>query len=1446
MANLPIDAIQKTTPLDGLKQAFRVDTPERVAGRAIDIAAVTGSEVNGVALKTSQGDNSPILAAKATTGDTVQSSVANSYQAGLDPQAASVALLDAQDKRTDLEKFSDFTLEGAMTVGDPNYNPSLARAKANQQIAFEVFEERFKGAQEQGIGSTVVDFLDRYVLRQVAFGVWEDLTKRSERKGLELAQAAASMGHDEYREFISNYADELANEGVLTSENYFALMDGINEAENAGYDPTNAGLNQILAIPDLLGIGKIVKSSGRIITRVGATRGVKAADEAVDTLITAGARDNLDVADELLPDHLSVTKDSNVIGPTQSRTDNIFKENKLVQDIQHLYKSGTFGRIATPEQIQEATSSIVENLRGIVSRPIARTDVYDTNGLGNFAAVTKLGTEKTGAPFSATANGERAANLVAKKLNDQGIVSYVSRVDEGDPSKGFYVSVEQSLDLTAVAKPIDVDAAFGETNNAIQRALSSSTRGLQSARATDDPFLATLANMGESGNSAVADLAKPYLKSLSELSYDSKFALNAVYRELRDGGDAFIRNGYTENELRVKFKAAHPKGLAPTDKDMEAFAALQTMNDAAYILSANRLARRYVTRGYKSITLNDVSVPAKPFNGSLERGTLVWNASRKQTIYSQDIDAATQIWRTDREIQGGLEYVIRPDDVRSIQYDDVLGYNAGGNRLNPNTKYFVTSGEGRGRALIGASSEAQAKLAARQLEEIFSVARKSVRNLGDLVDELDDVIGRNLDWNPSIHSTKDFVDLAKRKGWNITDRVSFKQRDGIVEAPTDQADDLFDGMTNGEYVQATQRRNDDVLMDFGGQEVGNDSPVSAITSQLSNAVTEFAFANYTYQAKAAWLKKALRTNTLPNGTDVNRLFRETTADGPGATDRKLRSLRAIIERREGKKSQMVQQLSDYGEQLSEFVLDKTGKKISPEGLEGKLLGFGFQSAFGFLNVSQLFLQATHALSIMSISPTHGARAAGLILPVRMAVNSPAPGLALKRMAKTMGVKEDELVELAELIKTSGRNNVEADAIQNGQGAGFGVSSWEGQDLRPSVLGRAINTATSVKNVVAEKGIMFFNAGERISRHTAIITAGLEYKAKYGGSILTDEARFWITRREQDLSFNMTTTSRAAWQSGVLKIPTQWLSYSLRSMEAITVGRGFTAGERTRLAAMMAIQSGTAGTLGVLGFDAAADQIGEMFGVEPDSPAYAGLKYGIWDAIGSYGMSAITGENIRTAFGTRVAPLTAFTDLYRKATEESLLVAVGGPSGEIAGGTVSALLSVGGGILSGNFRSAAVDIERVLRTPSGIDNIVKAAGMMNHGVYRSKTGTTMPSEFSNIEAVLQGAGVTNFKVAEFYDRRTTAFRESKGLKDFQKDITARFRRGLDNYESDPEGGLALMREVEAMIELSGFSPVDIMKLRRGLRADLGNDIVDLSLRELQKGNDYGARVVESIK
>jgi hypothetical protein len=196
------------------------------------------------------------------------------------------SLLSQAQKISDLNGNTDVSLEAALTVGDPQFSPALARAIVNQQIAAEVFEEAIqKNDEGSSTFGQIGDFADKYFLRQIPFGALEDLSYEGVSKSEEILNAQASMSADEFTVYIKQYAAEKAQEGVLRKDNIFALQQGLEVATAAGYIPS-AKWDALFAVGDLLPIaGKIGKVGtkivrGKLLTRIAPIKGPVAASDA--------------------------------------------------------------------------------------------------------------------------------------------------------------------------------------------------------------------------------------------------------------------------------------------------------------------------------------------------------------------------------------------------------------------------------------------------------------------------------------------------------------------------------------------------------------------------------------------------------------------------------------------------------------------------------------------------------------------------------------------------------------------------------------------------------------------------------------------------------------------------------------------------------------------------------------------------------------------------------------------------------------------------------------------------------------------------------------------------------------------------------------------------------------------------------------------------------------
>lgn len=1389
--------------------SYQEESRLRQKTRAIDIAALAGKALDEI----EEDETKAVYEAKETIGSATQTAI--------DSQLPLSTIQDTFEKESDIKSYSDFVLEGALSVDDPRYSPAFARLVTNQQIAAEMIQEKFAETLGQGTGATVWDWTDYYIFRHIPFGLLDDLGMRGSREGLENALAQANLAPEEFRQVYSQQLDDLAREGFFTSENYFAVVNEFDRALNAGYDPS-AIWGRIFGVAETALIVVPAVRSASVLGRAAATRGVKTSNEVASRIEGTALATEESIMLDTLPKVLDPTAGPDAPRPSLGAISLLKERNPIIQEIQTLTNQGVFGRIATPAQVEQAASQVLKTIEATASRPVADWKPIDLP-LNRKAISVDFGTIKDGSPFKKEAN----AQTLAQSYREKGMVANPVKTTDG-----WFVRVEEQLDLTRVEGALDISQELDLFRGTVARALGSTAL-------TDNPVMNTLANIGEQANNTVIRVAAPYIRKVDSLPYDSKIAVGQIFKQLRDGEDAGRTVFYTKEEFKQLFKNYHPKGQAPSEQDYEAYGALVSINDASYILQATRIADRFVSRGYKGITFGDKVSAAVPVT-DLKAGTKVFDVKTGQSVRAESVREGNTIWKVAVEEEGFPQYVVNPTAVRTLEPSDVLNYNAGGNRVYAEANYFVTLGSGVGRAVMTAFSRKQAAEAVDQLTNIQTTLRQVLKESGkkidDLTTELDDVILKNNRWNPSVEDTAGLVRLMKEKKWNLDKPISFKATNDVIESE----DNLLQGLTYREHLAVSRRRSDDVLMTYGGAEALTNDPVRAIFDSLSNSGYQYSYSAYTQRAKAAWVKKATRSDKIDPLLSVDYLFRNYTPKGVDAD--RLNQMRNIILRREFFKPKSVQMLESFMQDVTEFVFDKTGKKLGLGDPTNSLLNLGFQSAFGFFNVAQFFLQASHSLAIAAISP-QGSKALAYAIPLRLVIHAGGEEAA-RRFARATGMELTDAKELIQYVKTSGRYDVDMDAAEKLTAPGFGISGFEGESHLPRVVRKGLYTSTKTAKRVLDAGLTPFREGERLSRLTGEIAAILEYKKLYkGASIFTDEARMWITRREHNLTLNMTTGSRGWFQDGLMRLPTQWMSHSLRIMETLTTNRVLSKAERIKLAGFLGLSSGLYG----MGLANAADDTADTLGIDPNSNAYVALKYGVIDGLLSWGLSEATDQDVRTAFGTRIAPLAQFTDLYRKVTEENAIAVLGGPSADITSGMLGSLFKSVGNLYNGQPISAGLDLATATRALAGVDNITKAIAIYNYGTYSSRSGNAMPfKDMGSTEAFLQAIGITNFKAADFYQRRTQAFRDARQVKSFTKELVTDYRQALDMFDKGEEQkGLDLMREVEARVLLSGFSPFDQIQIRKQLQADTVLDTYTMALNYMRRGNFFGAEVVEGF-
>ena len=1439
MVNTPINRRAQLQPIVAATQKSVMNTP-RLVDVALTASMFTNLSQEPLQLDLSNGSSAPVRAARqAVEANAVDANtiITSAISSDTLPEDTARAAIGQQDKKNQwLSVGQDLYLEQALGLQDPTVDAEVVRFATNMQIGQELLQQRMSSEwEDSSVSSLVGGFVDRYILRATVIGGWEQVFNRNEVKGNEHLAAASTMSPTEFATYMESYITKLGNEGFFSSDNFFAYADGLYEVETAGEDP-NELLNRGMGVLDVLPVigatakGAQLLRSGTFLGRVGALSGPKAATEAGERLLKASPdAPDPTVLTDMGPSALSPHAPT-PIRPSMSRAARIAEENSVVQDIRRLNEKSFLGQSIDGPAVQAATARVTTILKQATNNPIVNLGrpvrMSDT---GNFTYAVSLGTVKSGSPYRT----EAAATRVADKLKDEFPTATVVPVDATDAVKGYYVNVTEHLDLGKEAPEFSAQSTLNTAQHVYSKLLSSKA-------ATEVTSQQELALLAEGATSTIGKTIRPLLKKLDGLPVKSKDTLSKIYSELRDGSDSFIRDSYTRTEFEQKWKKYSTNPM--TTSDFESFAALRDINDASWMMRTHSRLQKYVERGYYALLDSDgVRLAGKPYEG-LGRTELVTDLAGKRTIRVGDLRKSTKVWKLDRPLESGNEYIVNPAQVKVLAPEDVLGYNAGGRRINPNANNFVTAGTNRPKAFLATFSEKQAQ----EVVNAFAEIKKVVDEVGvnpTNTKKLDEVVARTNDWNPEIQTFKDLLEFTKAKGFNITDEINFKKRDGEIKTG-EVADEFSESW--GEYVTFGMQRSDNMLTEYGGKEAIQQDPISAIFSDFSSTAQHYTHNVITQQGINGWLKAARRKGSgwnVPHHSDPRKAYEGATLVEKGnRAGNELLTQKGILNSRLRIKGSLQQNMESFGLQAREALFDKTGFKAEagvPQQAANKLLSLGFQSAFGFFNTAQFFVQGFHGAVIAVVAPKQGLKGLAMVPAVRMALMTDdvaTETLAVQRLARSMGMEPGEAKELLEYIHTTGRNVVDEMAIENGTATAWGVAGWKGESLMPSALRAARQVGSKAVKGALNVGITPFREGERFARLTGINTAFLEFKAAFPGtSALSEYGIRWIRNREDALTLRMTNANRATIQEGVGKLPTQWMSHTLRVMETMVVGRDLTKGERARLAAMYLPFFGLTG----MGAAKATDYFAEKLGAEPAGHAYKFLKYGIIDGLLSYG-------GIDVAVGQRLAPITLLQDIYRNVEGDATpLEMVMGPSGSIASGFVRQITKATTDLFNGGSISMTNDIVRTLRNFSGVDNVYKAYGIMSNGMYRSRTGIALPFELDTSDAIAQVLGFTAAEVNEWYQEKRWSYNTVTNVRDFSKTMQTDWEQAVEYINNgNEERGLDLMREIEVHIQFSGLSEYDKGIVRNGLQVRGNEDVYRMINNQMKRGDDYRARVLEN--
>ena len=286
----------------------------------------------------------------------------------------------------------------------------------------------------------------------------------------------------------------------------------------------------------------------------------------------------------------------------------------------------------------------------------------------------------------------------------------------------------------------------------------------------------------------------------------------------------------------------------------------------------------------------------------------------------------------------------------------------------------------------------------------------------------------------------------------------------------------------------------------------------------------------------------------------------TFEDGKDIANEELRTMWEKINNFSGFMDKSERKWEELVKGVYEFSIDKFGRnRVSDFILTqrqkdplARLRSATFHTLLGTYNPIQLWVQAQGAAVAASMNLHRPAvlqrlfRQQGALKMLQHVHFNDSPE-TLKKLSKAFGYESvDEMLATEKLWKKSG----------------FYDSVLSNADVEAAARGFP-TTRGAVKRFF-DSGLVFFREGELFNRRLAFLTAMEEL----GGAekLLSSDKLFKeAIDRTNGLILNLGKSNRAAWQKGVLSIPTQFLQIQAKTLESLSTMNGvFTKAESARL------------------------------------------------------------------------------------------------------------------------------------------------------------------------------------------------------------------------------------------------------------------------------------------
>ena len=1001
-------------------------------------------------------------------------------------------------------------------------------------------------------------------------------------------------------------------------------------------------------------------------------------------------------------------------------------------------------------------------------------DVETSTGTHGYRLEITVGTKK-GGKFATQAAATRYATSMGL---DPDNVTYV----RGQGTGGWTLTVNTDVS--------EVGAMVTGLNSRIPSGPFGAIRGfLSGARGILDENLMGSAFIAGNQRSAIISAMQEMATPLKKLSGQQLQDLDVVHQLGRDGylNDHRIGIGrgsqwFTDSELDRVYNQQFGRSVTPNERI--AYHANRNIVDMEYTLRNDVEYMELFSRGFEEVAYEPlfsgrngrISTSVKGIGGESVYNPITNTFVTPETIARQ-LEAGTHVFvELTESITVGEARITRllvaKSDITTRPLSRVqLPYHAGGHRMYEGSYFgkqarFSDDGHGMSPStyMVG-KSKAEVGIWTRVMNDAREAAIR-----GADADELDSIlVGRGYP------SGQEFLDGVKSKLYNLDDEFEAVFDREVPAAYTrrnpsnlsEMESELRSGVselyqTRGDMYYG---RRGTGLRDLNGDRAATLNIYETIDRSIQNISSAAAFSDFKAQAINRWVRTYagdINRNDFRNATPNSRIFSDAiiTSTNPDVRHA-AKAQRDVIQRILNWKKP-----SDlHGEQMMRNFAEWVGDTNLPGAIKASnwlsthsltpvswLRGAAFNLKLGLFNIGQFPLQISTIIATTTIDPVHGLQGMKALPFVRQFFSTNVDDLetAFTAMISRNIHKEIGFADVAEFRAYM------MDARLAGN-LDVSMSSISEVGRQAAVRGEGLGARGAVDAVVKAGQYPFLEA-ERwnriVGRHIAWQRVR---KALPDLDYNSPEFHNRFATMRDDFSLNMTRESQAAWQQGILGLPTQFWSYQARMLELMGSKR-ITHSERARLMLGQLFFFGSSGVAGgsivsAMMTDANEGQVGELNTLRGvfDRGLLDHVLWNAFEADVKVGGRLAVGDFIED----RVRDIMGLSQYGEQSLFDLATGATGGITVETMtdfGALMYAAATEAGAMSSeGGMPITQRSLHNFLSNASSYSNGLKAYIAWNYGTYVTNTGNTITEDITPVEAVFQAFSFTPGSLDATYAR-----------------------------------------------------------------------------------------------